>query len=70
MWGFIVCVCVCVFSEGDDVNAVFNAFEFLSKEDSDDDDDDDDEDDDEGEEGEQTWQFGGTSSPAVSEMMG
>lgn len=62
-----VCMCVPVFSEGDDVNAVFNAFEFLSKEDSDDDDDDD-EDDEEGEEGEEGWPTDLTSSPGVSQL--
>lgn len=43
MWVFIFDP----YSEGDDVNAVFNAFEFLEKEEFDDEDDED-EDDDEG----------------------
>lgn len=42
---------MCVFSEGDDVNAVFHAFEFLNKEDSDEDEDDEVEE----EEGEEGW---------------
>ena len=50
-----VCLCVCMCREGDDVNAVFHAFEFLNKEDSD-------EDEDEEEEGEEGWLPAGMSS--------
>ena len=51
-----------VCSEGEDVNAVFNAFEFLGKEDS----DEDDEDDEEGEEVEESWSSDLSASPGVS----
>jgi len=56
-----MCVCACICSEGEEVNAVFNAFEFLGKEDS----DEDDEDDEEGEEGEEPWSTL-SASPGVS----